>query len=481
MAGNRDEANIYIIPKNFLDSGYVFGGRFKTRNFIEGIVVALPIVGVFYFGWKFLGWSVQNTLAYCIILAGGVFLLATSGVNGDSLFEFIARVQRFRSSKRISKYNPRVKMEAEPDYLMHEKGVLPKEKLMELVNGMGDAFLGNDGPVSQDINDERLIVYFADDEGYVEKPTPLKTKAELKADAKAAKKAAKKQAKEDRAYIRSLPRGERAAKRKELRLAAKAKDAKEKQLRYEEEEKINARVKETLERAEKAKNAAYLDQKQKEKEAKLAAKERRLSEKASKRKAFQKEAVCPEETVQFKAVDVVEETRNIETETEPLLPTAEDAKPEEISVLMFSDETPIAMTVPVPEAEKSVEELPDKEPVLTIAVVEEATLLEAAPENKPNDEAVSEILVELGYDGIGEKIDPVALVEQTESAIAEILNCEFVPSEDASGEKKERQSSKDACAETPPVEKKPSRKASVAPKAFGFAAKQARFAVKRDE
>ena len=28
----ENEPRVYIIPKNFLDSGYVFGGRFKQRK-----------------------------------------------------------------------------------------------------------------------------------------------------------------------------------------------------------------------------------------------------------------------------------------------------------------------------------------------------------------------------------------------------------------------------------------------------------------
>lgn len=39
MAREEKQANIYAIPKNSFDTGYVFGGQFKTRNFVEGVVV----------------------------------------------------------------------------------------------------------------------------------------------------------------------------------------------------------------------------------------------------------------------------------------------------------------------------------------------------------------------------------------------------------------------------------------------------------
>ena len=51
MAREEKQANIYAIPKNSLDTGYVFGGQFKTRNFVEGVVVTLPFLGIFLYGW----------------------------------------------------------------------------------------------------------------------------------------------------------------------------------------------------------------------------------------------------------------------------------------------------------------------------------------------------------------------------------------------------------------------------------------------
>ena len=51
MAREEKQANIYAIPKNSFDTGYVFGGQFKTRNFVEGVVVTLPFLGIFLYGW----------------------------------------------------------------------------------------------------------------------------------------------------------------------------------------------------------------------------------------------------------------------------------------------------------------------------------------------------------------------------------------------------------------------------------------------
>ena len=185
----ENEPRVYIIPKNFLDSGYVFGGRFKQRNFIEAAALTAPVFGIFLYGWKVVGWDVGSTVAACIILCTGVFMAAVAGIGGDSLLEFLGRVQHFRKTKQISKYNPRVKLEYEPEYLKKTRQNLPREKLLELAKSLEGKILGDDGlPVSADITDERLVVYFRDDEGFVEKPKALKTRAELKAEARETRK-----------------------------------------------------------------------------------------------------------------------------------------------------------------------------------------------------------------------------------------------------------------------------------------------------
>lgn len=183
MNKEEKQPNVYMIPKNSFDTGYVFGGSFKTKNFIEGVVVAIPFLGIFIYGWTQLGWDVESTVAYAAIVCAGVFVAVSHGVGDDSFFEFLAHVIHFRKSRRISKYNPRIKTELEPDYLMKENGMLPKEKLKEAWENFKKKVLGGgDGPISADITADDLQIYYDDDEDFVEKPDELKTKAELKAD-----------------------------------------------------------------------------------------------------------------------------------------------------------------------------------------------------------------------------------------------------------------------------------------------------------
>ena len=144
MAREETEPNVYNIPKNAFDTGYVFGGLFRTRNFVEGIIVALPFLGIFAYGWTKLGWDILSTVAYCVILCAGAFMATVVGVDGDSLFEFIARVIRFRKNRRISKYNPRIKTELEPDYLIHDDKLLPREKLKRAYESIKGKVVGGE-------------------------------------------------------------------------------------------------------------------------------------------------------------------------------------------------------------------------------------------------------------------------------------------------------------------------------------------------
>lgn len=249
MAREEKQANIYAIPKNSFDTGYVFGGQFKTRNFVEGVVVTLPFLGIFLYGWAKLGLDFESTVAYCFILCAAVFVSVVHGVGGDSLFEFIARVVKFRQNRRISKYNPRIKTELEPDYLLHDDTMLPKEKLKRALENIKSKVVGgSDEPISADITDDDLQVYYDDDEDFVEKPDELKSKAELKAEAK-------QRAKEEKVFIKSLPRNQRRMARAELKRKHKEEAEAAKKREEEREQMIQEAIKRRLEKAERVKAA----------------------------------------------------------------------------------------------------------------------------------------------------------------------------------------------------------------------------------
>lgn len=330
----NEERQRYVIPKNFLDYGYVFGGRFKLRNFVEASVITAPVFGIFLAGWKLLGWSVYNTVAICVILCATVFLTCVNGVAGDSLLEFIVRVNQFKKSKQISKYNPRVKHENEPDYLMVKGDVLPRDKLIKLGKSLANKFIGEDldAPISKDISDKRLITFFEDDDGIIEKPEPLKSRAELREDAKKAKKEEKERRKEERAYLKTLPPEERRIKKKAMRLEARVRRAEAVRLENEKKIENDRRIKEVLAQAEERKALLYkikqeeqkqekekkkaeqLADKQKKREERLAAKQSRKAEREALRQSRKgKKRNAPEEADTMESLfepEIVPETPN---------------------------------------------------------------------------------------------------------------------------------------------------------------------------
>lgn len=287
MTLRNEERGRYIIPKNFLDYGYVFGGRFKLRNFIEASVITAPVFAVFAIGWKFLGWKFSNTIAACVIICAAVFLACVNGVAGDSLLEFLIRVKKFKETKQISKYNPRVKHENEPDYLMVKGNTLPREKILQFGKNLANKFIGEDidVPISKDISDDHLITFFEDDDGIVEKPKELKSRAELKADAKKEKAAERERRREEKEFLKTLPAKERREKKRAFRLEARVRHAEALRLANEQKAENDRRVKEVLALAQEKKAELYKKAQAEKKQVKIDKKNARLEEKRKKREA----------------------------------------------------------------------------------------------------------------------------------------------------------------------------------------------------
>ena len=105
------------IPVNVTDSGRCFNGLFRTRNVIEGLILAAGpalLVG-FFFNPAELTLKIQVlTVAAGLPLVAGVF-----GVPPYSLVEFLSLFIRYSKEKHYAKYNPRLKWETKPEYLIH--------------------------------------------------------------------------------------------------------------------------------------------------------------------------------------------------------------------------------------------------------------------------------------------------------------------------------------------------------------------------
>ncbi len=92
----------YIIPENFIDSGRIFNGMFKTRNFIEGVVLG-TVFGLIAFALPISDFSVR--LPCIILIFATMFFIGYHGYNEDPLSESVKYVYEWYKTKGVILYN----------------------------------------------------------------------------------------------------------------------------------------------------------------------------------------------------------------------------------------------------------------------------------------------------------------------------------------------------------------------------------------
>ena len=249
MAREEKQANIYAnFPKTPLIPDMFLAVSSRLETFVEALsYISIPRSSVWMANSD---WTLKVPLLTAFILCAAVFVSVVHGVGGDSLFD--VHCPRKSSSGRIAESPstiPDIKTELEPDYLLHDDTMLPKEKLKRALENIKSKVVGgSDEPISADITDDDLQVYYDDDEDFVEKPDELKSKAELKAEAK-------QRAKEEKEFIKSLPRNQRRMARAELKRKHKEEAEAAKKREEERERMIQEAIKRRLEKAERVKAA----------------------------------------------------------------------------------------------------------------------------------------------------------------------------------------------------------------------------------
>lgn len=197
------------IPENFADTGRCFNGLFRTRNLIEGGILAAPIAKLVLS----LDLPTNQKIVLTAIFAGGILLFCIAGINGDSVGEFFTHLVAYNKKKRIAKYNPRVKNEAMPGYLTKNTSELPRDKILRLFGSISKKAQDEEA-VSSDIYDPIYKPFFADDFGYVDTPEDLKSKKQLRKEAKERKKAEKEKRRKEKALAKQKVRDEKLSRKK---------------------------------------------------------------------------------------------------------------------------------------------------------------------------------------------------------------------------------------------------------------------------
>lgn len=359
--------NTYNIPDNFVDDEKIFGGKFRKRNFLEGVLVAIPIFGFFYLiNWATnIGWG---TLAYPtgLFVACG-FFLGNIGYNGDSWGETFLLAQKFRTNPyNISTFNPRIKTELTADYLANPTGNSKAEAIRKFINSINETLAGAKGQseISDDLTSDKTILYYLEDEGIVEKPHQLKTAAEIKEDAKRAKREAAQAKKAQREYLMTLGPKERKIAKAKFKAEALEKAEKERKQREADlkiyREAVEKREKEEAEKIqlERGKKNAEREKKQREKaEKKRAAAEHRAELKRIRQENTRKE----KEAVQAKKKKLEEKmgTPSKGKKNSSAHPSIPDTKEKEL--LSVTIEPQNAVKAPEKKEPPKVD-LPEKEP-----------------------------------------------------------------------------------------------------------------------
>lgn len=123
MANRSDDfesPQIYRIPENFAEGTGIFGGIFPLRNFVEGVLFAIPML---LLALAIPTSSLNVKVPVIILMVSPALLIGCVGINGDSVLEFLGYFTRYRKRKRIARYNPRVKLEFTGDLSVSQREI----------------------------------------------------------------------------------------------------------------------------------------------------------------------------------------------------------------------------------------------------------------------------------------------------------------------------------------------------------------------
>ena len=94
---NKEYDNSYVIPENYTDSGKILGGILSLRNLIEAVVL---IVGFGFIELKLIPMQETVRIIVMIVTLLPLGLLALTGIDGDSLLQYLGHIVKFLRNRR---------------------------------------------------------------------------------------------------------------------------------------------------------------------------------------------------------------------------------------------------------------------------------------------------------------------------------------------------------------------------------------------
>ena len=130
---DEDKPRVYSIPENFIDESRVLKGMFKTRNFIEGLILGgISAIPALFIPAE----SFNSRVMIITAFAAPMFLLGNNGYNGDPISTTILNAKNWFSSRGMMLYNTGARaLKEAPLTTMMEKPQA-KEKLLDLWDGI---------------------------------------------------------------------------------------------------------------------------------------------------------------------------------------------------------------------------------------------------------------------------------------------------------------------------------------------------------
>ncbi|MFP5528210.1 hypothetical protein ACLGL1_07030 [Peptococcus simiae] len=123
-----EQPNVYNIPENFIDESRIIKGLFKTRNFIEGALMALFVA---LFAWFIPIENINIRLFAIVALCMPFFLIGYHGFNGDPFSVAVSNAYSWLQNRGVMLYNSRTQALAKaPLDAMMESEVL-QDKLVD--------------------------------------------------------------------------------------------------------------------------------------------------------------------------------------------------------------------------------------------------------------------------------------------------------------------------------------------------------------
>ena len=98
MAIDREELREYLIPDNFIDESRIVNGMFKTRNFAEGVIMALAVA---LLANMIPTQSFETKVSVLVFFCTPFFLLGIQGINGDTVSTFLRNALSWGKTKGI--------------------------------------------------------------------------------------------------------------------------------------------------------------------------------------------------------------------------------------------------------------------------------------------------------------------------------------------------------------------------------------------